>query len=114
MPVMQRCTLESEFQPISEPKADVLADFYKMFADSSRVKILYLLRGREICVNHIASVLDMTISGVSHQLRLLRSAGLVRHIREGKNIYYALDDCHVEDMLKLAEEHLMHKEQGEE
>ncbi len=107
---LQRCNLESAFQPIAEPKADVLADFYKMFADPSRVKILYLLRGREICVNHIASVLDMTISAVSHQLQLLRSAGLVRYIREGKNIYYALDDCHVEDMLKLADEHLTHKE----
>lgn len=107
---LQRCNLESAFKPVEEYKALMLADFYKMFSDSSRVQILYLLKGREICVNHIASVLNMTISGVSHQLRLLRAAGLVRFVREGKNIYYALDDKHVEDMLNIAEEHLSHKE----
>ncbi len=110
MEKLQRCNLESAFQPIEEDKALKLADFYKMFADPGRVQILYLLKGREICVNHIASVLDMTISGVSHQLQLLRASGLVRYVREGKNIYYALDDTHVEDMLNLAEEHLSHKE----
>ena len=86
------------------------ADVYKIFADPSRVQIRYLLKGREICVNHIASVLDMTISAVSHQLKLLRASGLVRYVREGKNIYYALDDEHVEDMLNIAEEHLLHKD----
>jgi len=110
MSKLQRCNLESDFQPIDEQKSVKLAEFYKMFSDPGRVQILYLLKGREICVNHIASVLNMTISGVSHQLRLLRSAGLVRYIREGKNIYYALDDMHVEDMLKLAEAHISHIE----
>ena len=107
---LQRCNLQSAFQPIEETNALKLADFYKMFADPGRVQILYLLKGREICVNHIASVLNMTISAVSHQLQLLRASGLVRYVREGKNIYYALDDAHVEDMLNIAEEHLLHKD----
>lgn len=106
---LQRCTEDSIFSPVAEESALKLSDFYKMFADPSRIKILYLLQGREICVNHIASELKMSISAVSHQLRLLRSAGLVRFIKEGKNNYYALDDNHVSEMLHLALKHIEHK-----
>jgi len=105
-----RCSEDSDFSPIEEKVAFKLSDFYKMFSDPSRVKILYLLKGKEICVNHIASALDMSVSAVSHQLRLLRSGGLVRYIKEGKNCYYALDDNHVFDMLELAHRHLEHKD----
>lgn len=108
MEKLKRCNLQSAFKPIDENSAIKLADFYKMFADPGRIKILYLLMDREICVNHIAAVLDMTVSAVSHQLRLLRTQDLVRFIREGKNIYYALDDNHVQSMLKVAKEHLQH------
>jgi ArsR family transcriptional regulator, lead/cadmium/zinc/bismuth-responsive transcriptional repressor len=107
---LQRCTESSIFSPIGENSALRLSDFYKMFADSSRIKILYLLQNKEICVNHIAAALDMSISAVSHQLRLLRSAGLVRFLKEGKNSYYALDDDHVSDMLNLANRHIEHKD----
>ncbi len=106
---LQRCNEQSEFVPISDEGAQRLADLYKMFADPSRAKILFLLQGREICVNHIAGALNMTKSAVSHQLRLLRTAGLVRFIKEGKNSFYALDDEHVSDILKIAIEHIDHK-----
>jgi ArsR family transcriptional regulator, lead/cadmium/zinc/bismuth-responsive transcriptional repressor len=106
---LQRCNELSDFATIEETEAQRLADLYKMFADASRAKILYLLQGREICVNHIADALNMSKSAVSHQLRLLRSAGLVRFIKEGKNSFYALDDTHVSDILKVALDHIDHK-----
>jgi len=105
-----RCNLDSNFKPIDESFATELAEFYKMFADPGRVRILCLLEGREVCVNHIAEKLDMTISAVSHQLRLLRIFGLVRYIKEGKHCYYALDDSHVSDLLSIAKQHLEHKD----
>ena len=104
-----RCDVKSEFEKIDDDYAMKLADLYKMFADPSRAKILYLLQGREICVNHIAEVLEMTTSAVSHQLRLLRSEGLVKFIKEGKNCYYALEDRHVSDIIKIAMDHIEHK-----
>ena len=104
-----RCNLDSDFDPINEEEALELSDIYKMFADPSRIRILYLLQGREICVNHIAETLGMTISAVSHQLRLLRTAGLVRYIKEGKRSYYALDDDHVSTILEIARQHVNHK-----
>lgn len=103
-----RCNQDSTFEPIDVHDAFELSEFYKMFADANRVRILYLLKGREICVNHIADKLDMSISAVSHQLRLLRATGLVRFIKEGKNSYYALDDDHVSDMLHIAQQHIEH------
>ena len=106
---LERCNSESEFQSISDDNARILADLYKMFADPSRAKILYLLQGREICVNHIAQFLCMSKSAVSHQLRLLRSAGLVRFIKEGKNNFYALDDTHVSDIINIAVGQIEHK-----
>jgi len=104
-----RCDTTSDFKPIRDADAKILSDLYKMFADPSRAKILYLLQGREICVNHIAQVLGMSKSAVSHQLRLLRTAGLVKYIKVGKNSFYALDDTHVSDIIKIAVDHINHK-----
>ncbi len=104
-----RCDLNSDFETISEDEAFALSDLYKMFADPSRIKILCLLQGREICVNHIAEQLEMTISAVSHQLRLLRASGLVRYIKEGKRSYYALDDDHVSAIIEIARQHIDHR-----
>ncbi|MDR0555056.1 MAG: metalloregulator ArsR/SmtB family transcription factor [Treponema sp.] len=72
-----------------------LADLFKVFSDSTRVKILCALQQSSMCVCDIAALLGMTTSAISHQLRVLRQTRLVRHRREGKVVYYALDDEHV-------------------
>ena len=84
-----------------------LADFYKIFSDSTRIKILYALDKSELCVCDISSLLNMTISAVSHQLKLLRESNLVKTHREGKVIYYSLADEHVQKIIECGLEHVM-------
>ncbi|GHV94182.1 transcriptional regulator [Spirochaetia bacterium] len=72
-----------------------LADLFKVFSDSTRVKILCALRQSEMCVCDIAALLGMTKSAISHQLRTLRQTRLVKHRRDGKVVYYSLDDDHI-------------------
>ena len=91
--------------PDEELLLDV-SDLFKTFADSTRIKILAALSVSSLCVNDIAAVLGTTISAVSHQLRLLRIAKLVKTTRRGKEVYYALDDDHVHDLYAIAIEHL--------
>jgi DNA-binding transcriptional ArsR family regulator len=82
----------------SMPEEDVLldlADLFKVFSDSTRVKILCALQHSEMCVCDIAYLLGMTESAISHQLRSLRQTRLVKHRRDGKIVYYSLDDEHV-------------------
>lgn len=76
-----------------------LADFYKLFADESRLKILYLLTMNEMCVSDIAATLNMNQSTVSHQLKTLRNSRIVRYRREAKVVYYSLDDDHIGQIL---------------
>ena len=83
-----------------------LAELYKVFGDSTRIKILYVLFAAELCVYDIAQLLGMTQSAVSHQLRILKNNKLVMFRREGKTVFYALDDDHVRSILKLGMEHL--------
>ena len=83
-----------------------LAELYKVFGDSTRIKILYVLFAAELCVYDIAQLLGMTQSAVSHQLRILKNNKLVKFRREGKTVFYALDDDHVRSILKLCMEHL--------
>jgi ArsR family transcriptional regulator len=77
----------------------------KGFADATRLRILCLLRGREVCVHEIVDALDMSQSAVSHQLRVLRDARLVAHRRDGRHVYYRLADDHVRDLLENALSH---------
>ena len=72
-----------------------LAELYKVFGDSTRIRILYLLFEEEMCVCDIAQVLDISQSAISHQLRILKQAKLVKFRREGKSIIYSLADDHV-------------------
>lgn len=72
-----------------------LAELFKVFGDSTRVRILWALDEAEMCVCDIASVLNMTQSAISHQLRVLKRARLVKNRRDGKVVYYSLDDDHV-------------------
>ena len=76
-----------------------LADLFKVFGDPTRIRILYALSAQELCVCDIASVLDMTQSAISHQLRILKQMKLVKFRREGKTVYYSLADSHVETIL---------------
>jgi len=82
-----------------------LADLFKILGDPTRVRILWALKQSEMCVYDIAVVLDMTKSAVSHQLRVLKSARIVRARKEGKNVYYSFVDDHVKEIYALALEH---------
>ena len=84
-----------------------LADFYKAFADGTRVKILYVLQKSEMCVCDLAEMLGMTQSAISHQLRILKDANLVGNRREGKTVYYYLSDDHVRAIVAQGFEHLI-------
>ena len=86
----------------STPDEEVLydlADLFKVFADTTRIRILYALMQGELYVNEIAEAVGISQSGVSHQLRTLKQAKLIRSTRDGKNMRYALDDDHVITML---------------
>ena len=84
-----------------------LAELFKIFGDSTRVKILYALLEEELCVCDIARLLDVTQSAVSHQLRLLKASKLVKFRREGKTVYYSLADDHVISILSQGMEHIL-------
>ncbi|MGI6508990.1 MAG: ArsR/SmtB family transcription factor [Erysipelotrichaceae bacterium] len=83
-----------------------LADLFKLFGDSTRIRILYTLYEEELSVGEIAEQLGMTISAVSHQLRVLKQGKLVKSKREGKQIYYSLDDDHVKTIIAMGREHI--------
>ncbi len=85
---------------------DQLADLFKVFGDSSRIRILYRLLENEYCVQDLAENLAMTQSAVSHQLKVLKMSKLVKNRRDGKQIYYSLADDHVSTILAMGKEHL--------
>lgn len=84
-----------------------LAELFKIFGDPTRIRILYAMLDTERCVNDIAGVLEMSQSSVSHQLRILKTSKLVKSRREGKSIFYSLDDEHVRSILNMGMEHIM-------
>lgn len=83
-----------------------LAEFYKVFGDATRVKILYVLSQSEMCVCDIANLLQMGQSAISHQLRVLKQMRLVKFRREGKTVFYSLADGHIETILAQGMEHI--------
>ena len=84
-----------------------LADLFKVFGDSTRLRIMYAISDEELSVLSIAETLGMEQSTISHQLRVLRNNKLVRARREGKQIYYNLDDDHVKKIIEMGIDHLM-------
>lgn len=84
-----------------------IAELFKVFGDTTRTRILAALSVSELCVACISSALDMSVSAVSHQLRILRQFKLVKTRRDGKEVYYALDDDHVGRIFSMALEHIM-------
>ena len=97
--------LLAEGMPPETELAD-MAELFKVFGDSTRIRILYTLSRTELCVCDIAAVLGMTQPAVSYQLKVLKQARLVRSRREGKTVFYALDDGHVGTIIGMAKEHL--------
>lgn len=83
-----------------------LAEFFKVFADTTRIKILYVLLKQEMCVCDIAQTLEMTQSAISHQLRILKQMDLVKNRRDGKTIYYSLADNHIVSILNQGMDHI--------
>lgn len=83
-----------------------LAEFFKVFGDSTRIKILYVLSQSEMCVCDIATLLQMGQSAISHQLRVLKQMRLVTFRREGKTVFYSLADGHIQTILAQGMEHI--------
>ena len=83
-----------------------LAEFFKVFADSTRMKIIYALLDKELCVGDIADIAKTTQSAISHQLRLLKNSKLVKYRKVGKTVYYSLDDDHIKQIVMKGREHI--------
>lgn len=113
VPVVCNCTILHE-DVIHKVRQDMpeegllydLAELFKVFGDSTRIRILYALSASEMCVCDIAALLGMTQSAISHQLRILKSARLVKNRKAGKVVFYTLDDSHVADMFAQGLEHV--------
>ena len=83
-----------------------LAEFFKVFADSTRMKIIYALMEDELCVGDIAEIVRTTQSAISHQLRILKQSKLVKYRKDGKTVYYSLDDEHIYEIVMKGREHI--------
>ncbi len=110
----ERCVDPGKVAAVSVSLLDVdeavdLAEMFRLLGDPTRVRILFaLLEAGELCVCDIAAVVDTSETKVSQAMRLLRGAGVVRNRREGRNVFYRLDDAHVRMLLDLSREHLAH------
>jgi len=102
------CLAKAEL--LVDEDAQSIAETFKILGDPTRVKILHALSKRELCVCDISSVIAIGQSAVSHQLRLLRGARLVKHRKEGKMVWYSLDDEHISLLLAQGIEHVKHRE----
>ncbi len=87
-----------------------LSDFFKVMSDSTRMRIMAVLDSAELCVCDLSEVLNMTKSAVSHQLKVLKDAQLVKFRRDGKNVFYTLKDDHVKTILEMGIEHIKEKD----
>ncbi|NMA84335.1 MAG: helix-turn-helix transcriptional regulator [Epulopiscium sp.] len=93
------------------PQEDLqnLAQLFKVFGDHTRVRIIHALFQCEMCVCDLACLLGITQSAVSHQLRVLKQTNIVKHRREGKVVYYSLDDDHIKEIFAIGLSHIQHK-----
>lgn len=90
-------------------KYEQLAEFFKLMGDTTRLRLLYALSKEELCVQDLTVVLDLETSAISHQLRKLKAARIVKQRREGKYVYYTLDDDHVNAVLDIAITHILYE-----
>ena len=93
---------------LDEPTAIRVAELFKALADPTRVRIISLLAHSEFCVGDLCSVLDMSQPAVSHQLRVLRTLRIVRTRKDGRHVFYTLDDDHVHDLFRQGVAHVQH------
>ena len=100
-----------EKMPDEEPVYEV-SELFKVFGDSTRARIICALNIEEMCVCDLAVLLGMTQSAISHQLRILKTARLVKSRKQGKIVYYSLDDAHIGDIFAKAFEHVMEELEG--
>lgn len=96
--------IEEKMPP--EEELQNLAEFFKVFGDTTRLKILYVLLSAEMCVYDISLALGMSQSAISHQLRILKQMDLVKNRREGKTIFYSLADSHIVTILSQGQDHI--------
>jgi len=94
---------------IDDATANRLSQTFSALADPTRLRLISALSGRELCVCDLSVVLDMSQSAISHQLRLLRNLNLVRYRKEGRVVYYALDDAHIQELFQRGLEHVSHQ-----
>lgn len=109
---MKEHRMQEEFDMEKELQMEFvqeMAEFFKIFGDGTRIRVLQTLMEGEKNVGDLAEVLEMSQSAVSHQLRVLRQNGLVKYRKEGKVVFYSLDDEHVENVLQQGMAHLRHK-----
>lgn len=104
--VTQKVLEKVEEKMPPEEELQDLADFFKVFGDATRLKILYVLLCSEMCVYDIANMLGMSQSAISHQLRVLKQMDLVKNRREGKTIFYSLADSHIVTILSQGLDHI--------
>lgn len=90
-----------------------LSELFKILGDLTRIKIIWTLDNNEMCVCDIANVLNMTKSSISHQLSILKNVGIVRYRKSGKEVYYTLDDEHINKLYEIGLEHIEHRMKGE-
>ncbi len=95
-------------QMLPEEETKKLADTFKVLGDPTRIKLIQALSINELCVCDLATLLDMTQSAVSHQLRVLRNMRLVKYRKEGKVVYYSLDDSHIVNLFAEGLDHIRH------
>lgn len=105
MKMIQEPTSNKDIMPDEELLYD-LADLFKIFGDTTRIKILYALRADEMCVSAIAELLNMNQSAVSHQLKILKQSKLIKFRRDGKTVFYSLADNHVVTIIDQGMDHL--------
>nr|WP_196593748.1 metalloregulator ArsR/SmtB family transcription factor [Pectinatus sottacetonis] len=106
--VHQDMVKKSQLHLLDNNTTNHLADTFKILGDPTRIKILTLLSSNEMCVCDIAATLQMGQSAISHQLRILRGARLVKFRREGKEAWYSLDDDHVVTLMNQGLQHILH------
>ena len=107
--VAPELTFEKREQMPPEEELYELSDFFKIFGDSTRIRILFTIDKGPLCVCEICAILGMTKSAISHQLKILRQNNLIISERRGKNVYYSLADSHVRDIIEKALEHIEEK-----
>jgi len=96
------------------PEDDIvdISEIFKLLGDPTRMRLVAALRIKELCVGDISELMEISLSGVSHQLRMLKKSRIIKSRREGKMIYYSLDDAHIEGLMDIALDHIKEEQGG--